>query len=265
MHQYNFIQTAVLLIVLLMLPTLSSAKKIPLGINSSHGFFTQTLWHERDVYLCLANRTLHDETLLISKWFSSSVPAELLIRWPSKAGSVDCQKMTTSMPGQLIELKVESGPRLGLLNLAGKPQVLNVDRDVFSGFQGANGTCTTKDSWIELPALWLRSGKPATLTMLTYTGDEKIHIEFPVNTDLNLPHLQIQSVVTSGLSVEYANHVFTVAQKISASNEAVHQIELEIDVPVVKQPAMFLLSGRKRIADKGWHCFLRGVMIAPSK
>ncbi|MCB1662453.1 MAG: hypothetical protein KDI20_07615, partial [Pseudomonadales bacterium] len=42
-----------------------------------------------------------------------------------------------------------------------------------------------------------------------------------------------------------------------------HSVELEIELPIVEQPSMFFLSGKQALADNGWQCLMRAILVKP--
>ncbi len=239
------------------------ASKIPLGINSRHGIFVQQIWQGTTPLLCLANRTDKDESLQVSQWPSRQVPVVPLIQWEMAAGSTRCHDASALAGDALLEFRLVDGQRLGLMRAVREPLVENPDPAAASSFQGPNGVCPTPGTWLEQPDLWLKGGQPASLTLLTHVRDAAFLIEFPVDSGLDLPSLLLKGAASSSLAVDDENQRVTIRAGERTDVSAVHQVQLNIEVPEVTQPTMYVLSGRKRIGDSGWQCFVRGVLVAP--
>ena len=88
---------------------------------------------------------------------------------------------------------------------------------------------------------------------------------FPINTKLKLPNLPIKSVSSPNLVIEQRGNNYLITKKTSRDKQSLDpfQLQLHIDVPKVSAPAMYLISGRKRILKDGWQCFIRGVVVKP--
>lgn len=263
MRNTHYPLTRFILLALFMASSHALAGKIPLGINSSHGIFLQEIWQRNTPFLCVANRSGFDQIIQVSSWRSSLVPADPLLQWKAHAESVQCHDASVLTVEGLLEFKLVDGKRLGLLRAPANPPVESKNPAALSSFQGINGSCPTPGTWIEQPGLWLKSGQPTSLTLLTSVSEPDALIEFPVNTKLNLPHLQLKSVTSSSLLVEKENGGFLIKAGPQTDIPSLHRVQLDFDVPKVTQPTMYLLSGRKRILQSGWQCFIRGILVAP--
>ncbi len=239
------------------------ASQIPLGINSSHGVFVQEIWQGKIPFLCLANRSGKDQIIQVSRWRSRQIPADPLLQWRANAGSVRCHDARQLAAERLLEFKLVDGERLGLLNAPRLPVVENETPSAFSSFQGLNGVCPTPGAWLQQPSLGFQAKQPASVTLLTTVRDGDARIEFPVTTHLELPHLQLKSAVSSTLDIDVDKQQWSIKVGRQTALSTVHRIELELDVPAVTQPTMYLLSGRQRIAGNGWQCFVRGILVTP--
>lgn len=248
-----------------------SASKIPLGLNSNHGIFVQEFWQGTSLILCFSNRSNNDETVRVSRWQRDKVSTDFLFQWPLQAGSAQCNSANNLEGAQLLEFILDSGVRLGLLKIQ-RPEVLDRKRlgvegaaagisPVFANTKGPNGTCSAFNIWIEHSTLWSKSGELANVTLLTTAANNSL--EFSVGTRLDLPLLQIKSMSSETLVIDSADNKFILTEGMLAAAPAVQQVQVELEIPVVMQPTMFILSGRQRIADTGWQCFIRGVMVAP--
>ena len=259
------------------------ASKIPIGLNTKHGIFVQEFWQGNTPTLCLTNRSDKNKTVRVSRWPASQVPADFLHQWPLQAGSVQCHSVSGLEGQQLLEFTLASGLRLGLFKIQ-KPGLIEEKQpeedvpqvgalkgempqaeqsSVFSSFKGPNGTCSTSNTWIEQPNLWFKAGEPAYVTLLSAGIGVDTLIEMPIETRLDLPHLQIKSMSSDTLAINRIDNQFTIKKGALAAEPAVHQTRLELDLPTVMQPTMFVISGRQRIPDNGWQCFIRGVMVKP--
>ncbi len=253
------------------------ASQIPIGLNSKHGIFVQEFWQGNSPTLCLTNRSEKNKTVRVSRWPARQLPADLLMRWPLQAGSAQCHSVSGLEGQQLLEFTLANGLRLGLFKIqrAGLIEEKQPEEDVpqvgllqekpasvFSSFKGPNGTCSTSDNtWIEQSNLWLKAGEPAYVTLLS-AGTNTL-IEMPIETRLDLPLLPIKSMSSDTLVIDNDGNQFTIKKGALAAERAIHQTRLEFDVPAVMQPTMFVISGRQRIANNGWQCFIRGVMVEP--
>ncbi len=253
------------------------ASKIPIGLNTKHGIFVQEFWQGNSPTLCLTNRSDKNKTVRVSRWPARQLPADLLMRWPLQAGSAQCHSVSGLEGQQLLEFTLANGLRLGLFKIqrAGLIEEKQPEEDVpqvgvlqeepasvFSSFKGPNGTCSTSDNtWIEQSNLWLKAGEPAYVTLLS-AGTNTL-IEMPIETRLDLPLLPIKSMSSDTLVIDNDGNQFTIKKGALATEPGVQQTRLEFDVPAVMQPTMFVISGRQRIANNGWQCFIRGVMVEP--
>ncbi len=241
----------------------AAASRIPLGINSSHGIFVQEIWQGNRPFLCLANRSGKDRVVQVSRWRSRQVPADPLLQWELDVDSAHCYDASSLAAEWLLEFKLVDGEWLGLLKAPRMPAAKAEDPSAFSSFLGPNSRCPTPGTWVEQSSLWLKAGELADLTLQTTVRSSDALMEFPVDSGLNLPHLQIKSATSSSLVVKNEDQRFSIKAGRRATMPTVHRAQLVIDVPPVTEPTMYLLSGRKRIASDGWQCFIRGILVEP--
>ncbi|WP_299160373.1 hypothetical protein [Accumulibacter sp.] len=248
----------------LMAPLYAVADRIPLGLDINRGIFVQEIWQARKPRLCVANRTGKDQTLLVSRWRSRAHPAEPLLQWPIEAGSTVCHKAGKLAGEALIEYRLaDGGAALGLLHAPGAPATETLEGSGFASLMGINGTCPTPGTWTEQASLWIKGGQVASLDLLTTVGADGALLEFPVDTRLDLPLLKPRSAESSSLLIEHDGTRLAIKSRPDTVAATVHRVRLEFDVPEVKQPTMYLLSGRQRILQTGWQCFVRGILVEP--
>lgn len=236
------------------------ANQIPLGLNSKHGIFVQEFWQESNPVLCLTNRSNHDEVVLVSRWRSSQVLADPVLQLPLGAGSTHCHSVGGLQGKQLLEFTLASGSRLGLLRIQ-RPKLAEEQHAAFSSFKGPNGTCNSSNTWVQQSGLWFKSGEQAHVRLLSIGSD--VLIELPVETSLDLPQLHIKSIMSDTLSVDNDNHKFSINSNLQVLSPIVQQAQIELDIPEVRKPTLFIVSGRQRTPNNGWQCLIRGVMVKP--
>jgi hypothetical protein len=244
-------------------PLSAIADRLPLGLDISRGIFVQTVWQGKVPRLCVANRSGKDQTLVVSRWRSRAIPAEPLLRWPMDAGSTQCHDASALAAESLLEYRLADGARLGLLAAPKGPATTTKDAAVFASFIGINGTCPTPGTWTEQASLWLKGGHAASLDLLVTADTDGALIEFPVDARLDLPQLKPRSATSSSLSIEQDSDRLSIKADPDTAGATVHHVRIEFDLPTVTQPTMYLLSGRKRILQTGWQCFIRGILVEP--
>ena len=245
--------------VWLMIAAPATASRLPLGLDIHAGVYVQEIWQGARPYLCVSNQTASAQVLQVARWRSRQMPAIPIVQWPVAAGESRCHDASGLLAPSLFEFTLVGGTRLGLLRAPGAPAEHSVDPVAFASLQGLNGTCPTPGTWIEQPTLWLHGGTTAEVTLYTTVTSDGTRIELPVDSGLNLPQLQIRSVTSSSLVVNREGERFL----ISARAPGLHRAQIVLDVAHVNMPSMYLLSGRKSIADNGWQCFVRGILVSP--
>ena len=250
-----------------MAPVSALADRLPLGLVLSRGIFVQEIWLATKPVLCVANRSGNDQTLVVSRWRSRALPAEPLLQWPMAAGSTQCHdasSLASEATTLLLEYRLaDGGAALGLLYAPTVPPAKTMEAGVYASFIGINGACPTPGTWTEQASLWFKGGQSASLDLLMNIGADGALIEFPVDTRLNLPQLKPRSAQSSSLSIELDGERLSIKADPDATRTAPHRVQIDFDVPTVTQPTMYILSGRKRIFQTGWQCFVRGILVEP--
>ena len=261
--QRTFRLCALALGATLLAPIHARGDRLPLGLDIGSGIFLQEIWQAGTPHLCVANSSGNEQTLVLSRWRSRAMPAEPLLRWRMDAHSTVCHDVSALAAESLIEYRLAGGKRVGLLRGPGRPDAERTGTGGFASFSGINGTCPTPGNWTEQPSLWLKGGQAARVDLLLTVGADGALMEFPADTRLDLPHLTPRAASAPTLRIEHQGSSLLIKADPGTGQATVHRVQLEIDLPTVTRPTMYLLSGRKRIDESGWQCFVRGILVEP--
>lgn len=259
MRKFRCLAVFAVVSVWLMVTAPATASRLPLGLDIRAGVYVQEILQGARPYLCVSNQTANPQLLQVARWRSRQLSAIPIVRWPVSAGESRCHDASSLTAQSLLEFSLVGGKRLGLLRAPGAPAAQATDPAALASVQGLNGTCPTPGTWIEQPTLWLQGGTTAEVTLFTTVTSDGTRIELPVDSGLSLPQLQIRSVTSSSLVVNREGQRFVIRTR----TPGLHRAQITLDVAHVNMPSMYLLSGRKSIADSGWQCFVRGILFGP--
>ena len=234
------------------------AKKIPLGINWQSDIFVQEYWQAGKAQYCVANGTSVDSEIQVGRW--PVVDAKPLLQWVVAAGATRCVDAQAVVGERLIQFKQNSGARLGLLNGPQRPELPVAEQKVIS-VKGINGSCNVAELWFAQESIWGKSGQKVRITLMSDGVSTLYFSRSPgINESRELPLLWVFS---DTLNVDRSDDQFIIHAAKQQRVGQRHSVELEIELPIVEQPSMFFLSGKQALADNGWQCLMRAILVKP--
>lgn len=237
------------------------ANQIPLGLNGNGKVFIQEYWLGENPSYCLSNHGETDLIIQVSRWQSRQLPSIPLDKWHAPAGTARCYDAKAYQKEWLLEFKQQDGNRLGLLKTPRQPPIMNIKQQPVVSYQNLNASCRAlPDMWIEQQKLWGQSGEPLFITLQASTNVGKIEFDKTDNDD----YIAIKNITSSTLPINKDGSRIVIDTKHPKKNQNYHQVNIQLDTPLVSKPTMFFVSGRRQVDQEGWQCFIRGILIKPS-
>jgi len=243
---------------LCIVPVSLQAKKIPLGINWQSDIFIQEYWQAGKAQYCVANGTAMDSEIEVERW--PVMDAKPLLQWEVAAGATRCVDAQAVVGERLIQFKQNSGVRLGLLKGPQRPELPVAEQKVIS-VKGVNGSCNIAELWFTQESIWGKSGQRVRITLMSNGASTLYFSRRPdSNRSRELPLLQ---VLSDTLTVDRSDDQYIIHAAKQQRVGQRYSVELEIELPIVEQPSMFFLSGKQALADNGWQCLMRAILVKP--